>query len=30
MRQEGIWDLEKVQYAIVERDGKISVIPKEK
>ncbi len=30
MRQQGLNDLDKVQYAIVERDGQISIIPKEK
>ena len=30
IRQQGLNDLDAVRYAIVERDGKISIIPKEK
>ncbi len=30
MRQEGLIEMKAVRYAIIERDGTISVIPKEK
>ena len=29
VRQKGLMRLEQVRYAIVERDGKVSIIPKE-